>query len=45
MERAAIAEALGKLDIHPTFSQKWKDGTDIMLADLVREVKEALHGS
>ena len=45
MERAAIAEALGKLDTHPTFSQKWKDGTDIMLADLVREVKEALHGS
>jgi chromosome partitioning protein len=45
MERAAIAEALGKIDTHPTFSQKWKDGTDIMLADLVREVKEALHGS
>ncbi len=45
LERAAIAEALGKADTHPTFSQKWKDGTDIMLADLVREVKEALHGS
>lgn len=45
MERAAIAEALGKIDAHPTFAQKWKDGTDIMLADLVREVKEALHGS
>jgi cellulose biosynthesis protein BcsQ len=45
MERAAIAEALGKVDTHPTFSQKWKDGTDIMLADLVKEVKEALHGS
>jgi len=45
LERAAIAEALGKANTHPTFSQKWKDGTDIMLADLVREVKEALHGS
>ena len=43
-ERTAIAEALGKIDSHPTFSQKWKDGTDIMLADLVKEVKEALHG-
>jgi chromosome partitioning protein len=45
LERAAIAEALGKIDAHPTFSQKWRDGTDIMLADLVREVREALHGS
>jgi cellulose biosynthesis protein BcsQ len=45
LERAAIAEALGKIDTHPTFSQKWRDGTDIMLADLVREVREALHGS
>ena len=45
MERAAIAEALGKVDVHPTFSQKWRDGADIMLADLVGEVKEALHGS
>lgn len=45
LERAAIAEALGKIDTHPTFSQKWRDGADIMLADLVREVKEALHGS
>jgi chromosome partitioning protein len=45
MERAAIAEALGKIDTHPTFSQKWKDGTDIMLADLVGEVKEVLHGT
>lgn len=44
LERAAIAEALGKIDAHPTFSQKWRDGTDIMLADLVREVREALHG-
>jgi len=44
-ERAAIAEALGKIDAHPTFSQKWRDGTDIMLADLVKEVREALHGS
>jgi cellulose biosynthesis protein BcsQ len=44
-ERAAIAEALGKIDAHPTFSQKWRDGTDIMLADLVKEVREALDGS
>lgn len=44
-ERAAIAEALGKIDAHPTFSQKWRDGADIMLADLVKEVREALHGS
>jgi chromosome partitioning protein len=45
LERAAIAEALGKIDTHPTFSQKWRDGADIMLADLVREVREVLHGS
>jgi chromosome partitioning protein len=45
LERAAIAEALGKVDAHPTFSQKWRDGTDIMLADLVEEVTEVLHGS
>ncbi len=45
LERAAIAEALGKIDTHPTFSQKWRDGSDIMLADLVREVRETLHGS
>ncbi|MFZ5692079.1 MAG: ParA family protein [Pseudomonadota bacterium] len=45
LERAAIAEALGKIDAHPTFSQKWRDGADIMLADLVKEVREALHGS
>ncbi|MGV3634747.1 MAG: ParA family protein [Pseudorhodoplanes sp.] len=44
-ERAAIAEALGKIDAHPTFSQKWRDGADIILADLVKEVREALHGS
>lgn len=44
-ERTAIAEALGKIHTHPTFSQKWKDGTDVLLADLVREVKETLHGS
>jgi chromosome partitioning protein len=44
-ERAAIAEALGKIHAHPTFSQKWRDGSDIMLADLVKEVREALHGS
>jgi chromosome partitioning protein len=45
LERAAIAEALGKIDIHPTFSQKWRDGADIMLADLVKEVREVLHGA
>lgn len=45
LERAAIAEALGRIDTHPTFSQKWRDGTDIMLADLVGEVREVLHGS
>lgn len=45
LERAAIAEALGKIDTHPTFSQKWRDGADIMLADLVKEVREVLHGA
>lgn len=45
LERAAIAEALGKIDTHPTFSQKWRDGADIMLADLVNEVREVLHGA
>lgn len=44
-ERAAIAQALGTIHVHPTFSQKWRDGTDIMLADLVKEVREVLHGS
>lgn len=43
-ERTAIAEALGKAHLHPTFSQKWKDGTAITIGDLVDEVKEALHG-
>jgi cellulose biosynthesis protein BcsQ len=45
LERAAIAEALGTADTHPTFSRKWRDGTDMMLADLVREVREVLHGA
>jgi chromosome partitioning protein len=45
LERTAIADALGKIHTHPTFSQKWRDGTDVLLADLVSEVKEALHGS
>lgn len=44
-ERAAISEALGKAHLHPTFSQKWRDGTAVMIGDLVDEVKEALHGA
>jgi cellulose biosynthesis protein BcsQ len=44
-ERAAIAEALGKIDEWPSFSQKWKDGTAAILEELVSEVEEAVHGS
>ena len=44
-ERAAIAEALGKVNEWPSFSQKWKDGTAAILEELVSEVEEAVHGS
>jgi cellulose biosynthesis protein BcsQ len=44
-ERAAVAEALGKAHLHPTFSQKWKDGTAITIGDLADEVREVLRGS
>lgn len=44
-ERAAIAEALGKIDIWPSFSQKWRNGTAATLESLVGEVKEAVHGA
>lgn len=44
-ERAAIAEALGKVNEWPSFSQKWRDGTAAMLEGLVSEVKEAVHGA
>lgn len=44
-ERAAIAEALGKVESWPSFSQKWRDGTAQVLDDLAKETKEALHGT
>ena len=44
-ERAAIAQALGKINDWPSFSQKWKDGTAATLEELVSEVKEAVHGA
>ena len=44
-ERTAIAEALGKINEWPSFSQKWKDGTAATLEELVSEVEEAVHGS
>jgi cellulose biosynthesis protein BcsQ len=44
-ERAAIAEALGKIHEWPSFSQKWKDGTAATLEELVTEVEEALNGA
>jgi cellulose biosynthesis protein BcsQ len=44
-ERAAIAAALGKIHTCPSFSQKWQDDAETMLGDLVREVKEKLHGA
>jgi cellulose biosynthesis protein BcsQ len=44
-ERAAIAEALGRIHAYPSFSQKWRDDAETMLGDLVREVKEILHGA
>lgn len=44
-ERAAVAEALGKVDSWPSFSQKWRDGTAGILENLASETKEALHGS
>jgi cellulose biosynthesis protein BcsQ len=43
-ERAAIAEALGKVEAWPSFSQKWRDGTSAVLESLMAEVKDALHG-
>ncbi|MBI1204239.1 MAG: AAA family ATPase [Rhodopseudomonas sp.] len=43
-ERAAIAEALGKVDSWPSFSQKWKDTAGI-LESLSNETREALHGA
>ncbi len=44
-ERAAVAEALGKIDVWPSFSQKWRDGTAATLQELVIEIREALNGA
>ncbi len=44
-EMAAIAVALSKTEIWPSFSQKWKAGSAAILANLAEETKEALHGA
>jgi cellulose biosynthesis protein BcsQ len=43
-ERAAIADALGMINNNPTFTGKWGLQVTSLLADLIRETKEALHG-
>lgn len=43
-ERAAIADALGMINDTPTFTRKWGTEISTVLADLICETKEALHG-
>ncbi|ABD06530.1 Cobyrinic acid a,c-diamide synthase [Rhodopseudomonas palustris HaA2] len=43
-EAVAVSEALGKITQFPSFSQKWGQVVTPLLADLVKEVEEVLHG-
>lgn len=44
-EMAAIADALSKTEVWPSFSQKWRTGSAAILANLAEETKVALHGA
>jgi cellulose biosynthesis protein BcsQ len=43
-ERAVIANALGMINETPTFTKKWGSEISSVLAELINETKEALHG-